>query len=116
MKIEELAHIAHEANLAFKSIIGETNLEHWPLIPESQRNSIINGVKFLIDNPEATVEDSHQNWFDYKKEKGWKFGYEIDFSKKTHPCMLPYSLLPEEQKKKDELFMAIINTFRNQIK
>ena len=43
-----------------------------------------------------------------KKADGWQFGMVKDAEKKEHPCMVPYSLLPEQQKAKDLLFGTVV--------
>ena len=69
----------------------------------------MNGVKFVLENPDVTPEQTHQNWFLVKAEEGWVYGEVKDAEKKTHPCMVPYAALPESQKAKDDLFrMAVL--------
>lgn len=43
-----------------------------------------------------------------KVDAGWVFGEIKDADAKTHPCIVPYDELPEFQKKKDHLFIAIV--------
>lgn len=43
-----------------------------------------------------------------KVNDGWVYGEVKDADKKTHPCIVPYNELPEFQKKKDHLFIAIV--------
>ena len=80
----------------------------WFSAPDWQRDSAIDGVTHALDNPNAGPEDSHQNWWAGKIADGWVYGEVKDPVAKTHPCMVPYSKLPEFQRKKDALFLAIV--------
>jgi hypothetical protein len=69
-------------------------------------------VKLHIANS-ITPEESHHNWMTYKLNDGWKYGPVKDGIKKEHPCLVPYELLPSEQKAKDYIFIAIIEELKN---
>lgn len=43
----------------------------------------------------------HAGWMDLMDAAGWVFGEERDDSQKTHPCFVPWSDLPEDEKEKD---------------
>ena len=43
-----------------------------------------------------------------KSKDGWTYGTVKDAEAKTHPCLLPYSELPQEQKIKDQLFISVV--------
>jgi RyR domain len=47
---------------------------------------------------------------DQKLADGWIYGVEKDAESKTHPCLLPYAELPVEQRRKDALFRAIVQS------
>lgn len=69
----------------------------------------MNGVEFHIKN-KTTPEDSHKNWMEHKLKDGWKYGEVKDEVLKTHPCLVPYNELPENQKVKDYLFKAVVDS------
>jgi len=46
-------------------------------------------------------DKEHRGWMDKKKQDGWVFGRPRCNQKKHHPCMVPYSELPETEKDKD---------------
>lgn len=102
--IDALARICYDANYAFCAGIDDAV----PLPFEQVRSSIINGIEFSIANPEATPEDSHDNWLRAKYADGWTYGEVKDADAKTHPCMRPYGMLPVEQRAKDDLFQGIV--------
>ena len=62
--------------------------------------------------PDATPADSHANWMAEKIADGWTYGEVKDADAKTHPCMVPYDQLPEFEKKKDALFLAIVGALK----
>lgn len=110
MKIVDVARICHEANKAYCETLKDYSQWPWDSAPEWQKESAINGVKFIVKN-EGVVhpEAQHNNWMALKLEQGWRYGNEKDVDKKTHPCLVPYDDLPTEQRIKDNLFGGIVN-------
>ena len=104
-----IAVICHEANRAYCQAIGDDSQPSWDDAPDWQRESAINGVQFHADNPNADPADSHVNWLEEKEREGWVYGEEKDPITRTHPCIMPYDELPEEQRRKDSLFIAIVH-------
>ena len=107
-RLTNIAKICHEANKAYCESIGDDSQKHWDEAPEWQQASAVAGVEFRLENPEKTPEDQHAAWLDDKHMAGWEYGEVKDVEAKTHPCMVPYEELPEEQKRKDALFAAIV--------
>lgn len=108
MQYARIAHIAHEVNRVYCQSIGDNSQPKWDDAPTWQKDSAVNGVVYLAQNPDATPKLSHENWFNMKLREGWKYGEEKDAEKKTHPCMSPYDALPEKQKFKDFFFHAVV--------
>lgn len=106
--IESIAHVCHEANRAYCLTLGDTSQPAWESAQDWQRSSAIEGVRFNLSNPDAPPSHSHECWLDEKRRTGWKYGPVKDPAKKEHPCFLPYEELPEEQKRKDLLFKAVV--------
>ena len=54
---------------------------------------------------EALVEQMsknvHEVWAETRIKQGWKYGSERNDELKTHPCLIPYEELPEEEKEYD---------------
>ena len=65
------------------------NLDDVPIEPE------------LLELREAIAENAHEVWAEARKREGWSYGSERDDTKKLHPDMLPYNLLPETEKEYD---------------
>ena len=106
MTNEQIAKVCHEANRAYCQAIGDMSQPTWEEAPDWQKTSARNGV-LHAQNPLAKPSDSHEGWLKEKEETGWKYGPTKDPAKKEHPCFLPFDQLPEEQKKKDTLFLAV---------
>ena len=104
----DIAQICHEANRAYCKTLGDDSQPAWEDAPDWQKQSIINGVNFHMDNPKSTPEQSHENWLAEKVKQGWRYGTEKDAEKKSHPCFMPYFQLPTEQRRKDAIFVAIV--------
>lgn len=63
-----------------------------------------NDIK-LPESLEALVEQMaknvHEVWAETRISQGWKYGEQRDDGQKTHPCLVPYEDLPEEEKEYD---------------
>lgn len=110
MKPSDIAEVAHEVNRAYCAAMGDMSQVPWEFAPSWQRNSAIKGVVFHLENPDATPEQSHQEWLDLKMQEGWKHGPIKDPAKKEHPCFVPYQELPKEQKAKDYIFRQVVHS------
>jgi len=108
---EAIAQICHEANRTFCHLIGDDSQLPWTDAPLWQRQSALFGVEKVISGQATEPKSLHESWYEVKKAQGWVYGEVKDPDKKTHPCMVPYSELPEEQRMKDDLFFAIVKAF-----
>lgn len=106
------ARVCHEANRAIQLSTGDPNPSpKWDKAPRETKASAVDGVIKAING--QTPEELHESWCDFKVKEGWKFGNEKDFEKKTHPCLISYKDLPEEQKLKDFVFIEIVQAFKD---
>ncbi|WP_088187551.1 RyR domain-containing protein [Desulfosporosinus sp. FKA] len=110
VNIEQIAELCHEVNRAYCESLGDHSQKRWTEAPVWQKESAINGVRFHLNN-NATPEETHISWMREKEADGWIYGDIKDPNKKTHPCMVPYDQLPQEQRSKDYLFKAICEFF-----
>ena len=107
-KIEHIAEIAHEVNRAYCQANGDNSQPAWKDAPDWQKKSAVNGVEFVLNNPDLTPEQSHENWLKQKIADGWQWGEKKDPEKKTHPSMMPYDKLPLTERTKDYLFKGTV--------
>ena len=109
ISIEQIAAVCHETNKAYCQQIGDNSQKSWEDAEQWQRDSAINGVKFKLKNPDAPASSQHDAWLKDKESGGWTYGPVKDPDKKQHPCIVPYDQLPDEQKAKDALFIAVVD-------
>jgi len=69
----------------------------------------ISGI--ALDEPlrelsEKLAQNAHEVWADLRVRDGWAFGPKRDDEKKRHPCLVPFSDLPDSEKKYDREMVA----------
>jgi dTMP kinase len=101
----------HEANKEIQQQTGE----FIPELSEHLTKSILDGVYYVLDNPNCTPEQQHNNWCYFKRQDGWKYGPVKDFERKEHPCLVPYNELPEIQQRKDSVFRQTLDNFISEV-
>ena len=50
---------------------------------------------------EKMAKNVHEVWAETRLKQGWKYGEQRNDELKTHPCLVPYEELPEEEKEYD---------------
>ena len=50
---------------------------------------------------EQMSKNVHEVWAETRIKQGWSFGEQRNDELKTHPCLVPYEDLPEEEKEYD---------------
>lgn len=104
--VETIAAACHMQNRAYCQQLGDNTQPLWLDAPAWQRDSAIVGVEAALVNPNPAA--SHESWLEHKRQDGWTYGLVKDPEAKTHPCMVPYGDLPEAQKRKDTLFISMV--------
>ena len=112
MDKEIIAKVCHEVNKAFCEAIGDHSQKSWDEADEWQKQSSIKGVEFALTG-NATPETQHEAWLKEKMNAGWIYGQVKDAEKKTDPSIVAYEALPENQKIKDHLFVAVVNSLKD---
>ena len=111
-KVEAIAKVCHDANRSYCATVGDPSQPPWETAPDWQQDSARNGVRFHLESlahgETASQSAAHESWLAEKVANGWVYGPVKDAEKKTHPCIVPYSELPDWQQKKDALFVAIV--------
>jgi len=104
---EHIAQVCHEANRAFQHITRDpAPSPPWEDAPEWQRKSAAEGVLAALEG--RSPEEQHQSWVTSKLADGWVYGPVKNGEAKTHPSLVPYWDLPEHEKRKDVLFLAVV--------
>jgi hypothetical protein len=109
--VAAIARLCYEANRAYAMSIGDPVVPAaWDDTTPNIRKSLIDGVRKNISGVVKTPAESHQAWLEFKTAEGWTYGPVRDDEKKVHPCMVPYSELSVEQKRKDAQFQELVKT------
>ena len=111
-QVDRIAKLCHEVNRAYCEGLGDFSQKHWDKATDDQRESARLGVQARLEQ-QLTPEEQHNLWMRHKLANGWVYGERKDEVAKKHPCIVPYSLLPEKQKIKDLLFGAIVDTMKD---
>lgn len=104
--IEACARAAHEANRAYCIAIGDHSQSPWEHAQQWQKDSAVEGVRKALAG--EGPEQLHESWCAHKRADGWVYGAIKDAAAKTHPCLVSYADLPAEQRKKDDVFLAVV--------
>ena len=70
-------------------------------VPKPTDTSGIELSSELYELTEQIAENVHENWALARIREGWVYGEERNDVKKTTPCLVPYSELPESEKEYD---------------
>ena len=70
-------------------------------VPKPQDTSDVELSREILEMTEQIAKNTHENWAKSKIEDGWVYGQELDDAKKTHPCLIEYEKLSEEDKDYD---------------
>ena len=71
-------------------------------IPKSEFiKSTTNYNDRMIELVEQMSKNVHEVWAETRIKQGWKYGEQRNDELKTHPCLVPYEDLPEEEKEYD---------------
>jgi len=66
--------------------------------PEPPDPSAVRLPESLKQLVEILAEHVHDTWAATRIEMGWSYGPKIDDVRKEHPCLVPYTKLPEADK------------------
>jgi hypothetical protein len=113
--IAQIAKVCHEANRAYSQTLGDSSLKSWEESDQAHRDSIIQGVIYRINNPDAGPGAAHDAWLDAKTKDGWKYGAVLDRGAKVHPAMVPFENLPITVQIKDSLFSGIVKSLGSDV-
>lgn len=94
-----------EAKWSKRSIVPEP----WEQRDEKFRKQFVAIIdKYLKQDKLPTPEEAHDSWMQSYFDMGWKYGETRDVGNKTHPDLLPFNELPQDERDKDAIFLAFV--------
>ena len=102
-----IARVVHEALRAWCAANGQQAYPAWSRAPKDSRQSTIESVLHIIKNPNASPGEHHEQWVAQKRREGWRIGEIKNRKAKTHPLLVTYDELPEIERTKDRILIAI---------
>ncbi len=69
--------------------------------PQPINTSDVELPQELMQLVEQMAKNVHEVWAETRISQGWTYGDQRDDDRKTHPCLVPYEELPEEEKEYD---------------
>ena len=70
-------------------------------VPQPMDTSDVKLPKELEQLAEQIAKNVHEVWAETRISQGWTYGEQRNDELKTHPCLVPYEELPEEEKEYD---------------
>ncbi len=70
-------------------------------VPQPMDTSDVQLAEELNELIEQMAKNVHEVWAQSRISEGWTYGPERSDALKTHPCLVPYEDLPEEEKDYD---------------
>jgi len=110
-ELDLICRVTHEALRAYRSGIGQEDLPTWKRAPKWMKEATRDSVRHVLDNPNQTAKEQHEQWADQKRVSGWRHGPRKDARQKTHPLLVPYEDLDPVERSKDALIIAIVSEF-----
>lgn len=108
-QIDDIACTAHTAVMAWARSQGDYSHEIWTNCSAEHKNSMRLGILARLENPDERPSANHERWLAQRAEDGWTWGPVRDEANKKNPAMVSYSELPVDFRKRNEIFMAIVN-------
>lgn len=72
-----------------------------PYQPKPLDTSAVALPEELVALTEYLAENAHDLWAAQRMADGWQYGPQRDDARKLHPCLVPYSDLPDAEKQYD---------------
>lgn len=101
---QQIAPVVHEAIRAYQKVLGQPVNPSWEEATW-EKASTLEAVQFALNDPTPGLQ--HAQWTQARLSAGWTYGPVKDNSLKTNPALVPFDQLPQTEKAKDSLVIAI---------
>jgi len=113
-KVEGIARVVHEAQRALQfAQCDPVPAPEWNHAPEYMKEALIKTIEAVLKG--ATPQETHELWRRDKIADGWTYGAVKDAYARKHPCLVNYDYLPQHQKDKNDLLVAIVGVFAPEV-
>ena len=108
--ITTVAQMCHAANVIYANSNCELKMpqKDWKDLGEGAKNGMEKAIEKIMSGEIMTPREAHDSWMKDRRAAGWVYGVTKDEDNKTHPDLVEYDELPDEQKVKDDIFFSIV--------
>jgi hypothetical protein len=104
---KEIASVAWAANAELQAMHGDPAPSLPGDIEDAEAHAVtLAGIRAILAG--ASPGQLHETWMRSREAQGWTLGPTKDSGRKTHPALVAYADLPEHQRVKDRVFIAIV--------
>jgi hypothetical protein len=79
----------------------KANFDAMTYAPKPLDTSTVELPKALGALVELLAENAHETWAQMRIAEGWRYGPSRDDKAQTHPCLIPYTELPDSEQEYD---------------
>lgn len=108
--LAKIAEQAHAVNNVWTKEVGNETRPEWNTLSQEDKEHYIHAVSNAIDSKLYSPAEAHKQWSTWMLAQGWEHG-EYNRDEKKHPNLIPFEQLPESEKVKDILFIAVCKPF-----
>lgn len=109
-RIWAIAQVCYDAERSFRQINGDNSLNPWDYAEGSQKRKAAQTVQAILLTEGASADQVHELWMLQMLANGWNFGPKENETAKTHPFLVPFHQLPEDQQHLTRLTVGIVNS------
>ena len=106
--VDTIAELVHETLSVWARMRGMPDYPSWDEAPDWMRASTLESIQHTLENPDAPPGAQHIQWMEQKQRDGWVWGKNKDSEAKTHPMLVPFEQLPDDERAKDALIIALV--------
>lgn len=106
--INKIADVAYSAVRAWDLQHSDAEIPVWAEADDETRTAVLVRVNKILSDPRAGDATFHNAWVDQMKADGWTFGKDLSETRKTHPELTAFHLMPPEMQARERLFRGVV--------